>query len=72
MILTSESGMAKSLIDAMLQIDFVQKELWQLYRVETKKESKIKLLESIVNSSLKKKSLYWPAGMKPSRNSMGT
>ena len=67
----SKSGMAKSLIDAVLQIDFVQKELWQLYRNETKKEIKIKLLDAIVNSSLKKKGLYWTSGQKASWFDLG-
>lgn len=67
----SKSGLSKSLIDAVLQIDFVQKELWRLYREETKQDSKIKLLDSIVNSSIKKKSLYWTSGQKPSWHDLG-
>lgn len=67
----SKSGLSKSLIDAVLQIDFVQKELWRLYREETKQDSKIKLLDSIVNSSIKKKALYWTSGQKPSWHDLG-
>ena len=68
----SKSGLAKSLVDAVLQIDFVQKELWKLYQEETQKQIKIKLLESIVSSSLRKKELFWTSGQKPSWHNLGT
>lgn len=67
----SKSGLSKSLIDAVLQIDIIQKELWKLYRKETKQQLKIKLLETIVNSSLKKKALFWTSGQKPSWFDLG-
>ena len=67
----SSSGLAKSLIDAVFQIDFVQKELWKLYREETKQPIKIKLLVSIVNSSIKKKELFWTSDLRPSWIGLG-
>jgi len=70
-IKVSSSGIAKSLIDAVLQIDFVQKELWKLYREETKQPIKIKLLGSIVNSSIKKKELFWVSGANPANHDLG-
>jgi len=67
----SKSGLAKSLVDAVLQIDYAQKELWSLYREETQKQIKIKILNLIIDSSLKKKGLFWNSNQKPSFHGLG-
>jgi len=61
----SKSGLGKSLVDAFLQIDEAQKELWRLYRTG-KDESKPKILDEIINASVKKKELFWASSQKPS------
>jgi len=67
----SKSGLAKSLVDAVLQIDYAQKELWNLYREESQKQIKIKILNLIIDSSLKKKGLFWNSNQKPSFHGLG-
>lgn len=62
----SDSGLLKSLVDGVFQIDYAQKELWKLFREETKSNEKIKLLDSIINASLKKKEIFWASSQKPS------
>jgi len=61
----SKNGLGRSLVDAFLQIDESQKELWRLYRTG-KDEAKPKILNEIVNASVKKKELFWASGQKPS------
>lgn len=67
----SESGLLKSLVDGVFQIDFAQKELWTLYRNETKNPEKIKVLNSIIDASLKKKEIFWASSQKPSNHGFG-
>lgn len=55
----TKSGLAKSLADAVSQIDLVQKELWKLYRVSGINVTKTKILNSIADNSVKKKELFW-------------
>lgn len=52
------NGMAKSLSDASVQIDEVQKELWEIYRNSYDENRRIKILNSIANLTIKKKELF--------------
>ena len=54
----SKNGLDKSMVDALFQTDLVQKELWLLYRGESKNVEKIKILNSIVSNSVKEKELF--------------
>jgi len=66
-----KNGMAQSLVDAVFQIDEVQKELWSKYRQSENIDHQLKILNSIVNSSVKKKELFWVSGEKPSWHDLG-
>ena len=58
-------GMAKSLTDASVQIDEVQKELWRIYRNSDDENIRIKTLNSIANLTMKKKELFWTTQQDP-------
>jgi len=66
-----KNGMAQSLVDAVFQIDEVQKELWAKYRQSENTDHQLKILNSIVNSSIKKKELFWVGDDKPSWHDLG-
>lgn len=58
-------GMAKSLTDASIQIDEVQKEFWRIYRNSDDENIRIKILNSIANLTMKKKELFWTTKQDP-------
>lgn len=45
---------AKPLLDSISEIDIIQKELWKMYREESDKNAKRKILEMIASNSTKK------------------
>lgn len=54
----SKSGASKAFVDSLLQVDIVQKELWQIYRNTNEKSEKLKLLRTITETAAKKRSLF--------------
>lgn len=64
LFLTS-NGMAKSLADALVQVDEAQKEFWRMYRNSDDKQIQVKILNSIVDLSMKKKELFWTRKQDP-------
>jgi transposase len=70
LFLTS-SGMAKSLADACVQLDEAQKEFWRMYRASDDKQVQIKILNSIVDASMKKKDLFWTTQQDPYNHGYG-